>query len=433
MKAIVKPGVLYASHIWGHNMKSGGQHKLRKLQNTAHRTTLYCPKYTSAIAMDITTSSTPLHIEAKTQGLKTLLRLKLTGKDIVPPQKTRNLKFEPHSVMFSKSAVPKTDCDFIASTPLPPPLFKSYIADDNFNHFMATFTNSGLSLADISCFTDGSRMDGNTGAGFTVFRKYSETSFHSDAWSLPPLCTVFQAELSAINKACNFMHTLSPTPASICIFSDSLSSVESLTSSFCSSRLCLDTRETLDSLSTICPNITLCWIRAHQGILGNEEADALAKQGTSSSILHNVLPPLSAFYKEISTLQEEETSSSTSANGNEVSKLLSHFQKPAMSKFLNKLSRSKLRNLCSFIDNKAPLRFFLHRIGLAPSPTCSICLEGSETNSHLLFACPGLCSQRLSSFGQMYPSSGIISSVHPTALLEFVMQLPMFSNYINEL
>lgn len=437
LKAIVKPGVLYASHIWAHNMNTGGRQKLRKLQNFALRTTLFCPKFTSATAMDITTGSTSLHIEAKTHGLKTLLRLKNMGKDIAPPQKSRNLKFEPHSELFVKSAQSVTpaldsECDLIPSYSLNPPPFKIFIADEQFNEFMANFTNSGLSLADISCFTDGSQKDSKTGAGFTIFRKYRETSFHKRYWALPSLCTVFQAELSAINEACIYMQSLSPMPSSICIYSDSLSSIEALTSPSCSSQICLDTRANLDLLSSKCPDTTLCWIRAHRGIYGNEEADLLAKQGTTSTSIQIVLPPLSAFYKGLSSFKDKESSTSTQENGNEVSKLLNHFQNPVMAKFLNKLSRSKLRKLCSFIDNKAPLRYFLHKIGLASSPLCSICTEANETNGHLIFHCPGLCIQRVRSFGHMFPNSEVIAAVHPAALLEFVLCLPMFSNYVSE-
>ena len=50
----------------------------------------------------------------------------------------------------------------------------------------------------LSCFTDGSRQNGLSGAGYVVY--CHNTEWLSEAWSLGNYSTVFQAELDAIGK-----------------------------------------------------------------------------------------------------------------------------------------------------------------------------------------------------------------------------------------
>ena len=62
----------------------------------------------------------------------------------------------------------------------------------------AVLAASTLSPGSLSCFTDGSRQNGLSGAGYVVY--CDNTEWLSEAWSLGSYPTVFQAKLDAIGK-----------------------------------------------------------------------------------------------------------------------------------------------------------------------------------------------------------------------------------------
>ena len=95
----------------------------------------------------------------------------------------------------------------------------------------------------------------------------------------PLFCTVYQTELTAIIEACKYLSTYTNTH--IIIWSDSLSSIEaisSLSTRSGTSRDCYDTLNALGSTNTL----EIRWIAAHIGLWGNEKAYKLAKIGTTS-------------------------------------------------------------------------------------------------------------------------------------------------------
>ena len=66
---------------------------------------------------------------------------------------------------------------------------------------------STLSPGSLDCFTDGSRQNGLSGAGYVVYCHKPE--WLNEAWSLGNYPTVFQVELDALGKLaadfCNFL------------------------------------------------------------------------------------------------------------------------------------------------------------------------------------------------------------------------------------
>ena len=60
-------------------------------------------------------------------------------------------------------------------------------------------TQAPNDLARTQVYTDGSKIDGGVGAGVSVWQKNRE--IFSKSFGLPPYCTVYQAELFAIQKA----------------------------------------------------------------------------------------------------------------------------------------------------------------------------------------------------------------------------------------
>ena len=141
----------------------------------------------------------------------------------------------------------------------------------------------------LHIYTDGSKSD--AGVGFGV---------HQEAFSkkgaLPAASSIFTAELYGIHKAMEII--ASHTEMDFTIFCDSRSVLESLSIFNPIHPLVLKILEWLYLLKRRGRSISFCWVPAHVGINGNEEADRLSKEAASlpvpvrSKIPHSDMTPV---------------------------------------------------------------------------------------------------------------------------------------------
>ena len=129
----------------------------------------------------------------------------------------------------------------------------------------------------VDCYTDGSKMDNNTGYAFVI---NDITVSHR----LPSTCSVFTAELYAIYKAVEYIE--STHWEKIVIFSDSLSALQAIDNS----RLKCHYMFKLQKLLALTnKEIVLEYVPAHVGIPGNSKADEAAKLSTTNIALDNII------------------------------------------------------------------------------------------------------------------------------------------------
>lgn len=138
----------------------------------------------------------------------------------------------------------------------------------DYNHLVDTkYQNT------VKIFTDGSKIDTKCGCAFYVdinppiiVRK-----------RLPPTCSVFNAEMYAIFRALLFVKD--SDLHEFVIFSDSLSALQSLENSKMDHRIKINIHKILNKCNK---NIAFEWCAGHSNIVGNEIADAAAKESLNN-------------------------------------------------------------------------------------------------------------------------------------------------------
>ncbi|KAJ8917049.1 hypothetical protein NQ315_012968 [Exocentrus adspersus] len=127
-------------------------------------------------------------------------------------------------------------------------------------------------------FTDGSKTLEGTGAGVRGVRPWVELSF-----PLSKHASVFQAEVFA-NSACvseNLKRGYSNQHIQIC--TDSQAELHALKSPRITSQVVLECTNSLAALGQR-NKVRLVWAPGHSGVAGNEEADVLARKGSSDTL-----------------------------------------------------------------------------------------------------------------------------------------------------
>ena len=112
-------------------------------------------------------------------------------------------------------------------------------------------TIDDISSETITCYTDRSRTDSGSGAGYMniniIITDNNNTTLFERSFKLPDYYTFYQTELTAIIEACKFLSTYTNTH--IIIWSDSLSSNQTISSlSSTRSRTTRDCYDTLNAL-----------------------------------------------------------------------------------------------------------------------------------------------------------------------------------------
>jgi ribonuclease HI len=132
---------------------------------------------------------------------------------------------------------------------------------------------------DIDAYTDGSLMGGRSGAGAFILRKSGSSRSHfCSLRGNTKQATVFQSEMIAVKAAAEALITNDPSGKRIVFHIDNQATLKTLDSTDITKRTSKETRETINRLGRT-NTVVLEWVKAHVGILGNEEADKLAKAG----------------------------------------------------------------------------------------------------------------------------------------------------------
>jgi ribonuclease HI len=246
------------------------------------------------------------------------------------------------------------------------------------------------------CYTDGSKTKSGVGSGYIIY--HGTNPIRKQTFKMKQHSSVFQAEVQAILEASQLLKDLKGKE--IIFLSDSQAALSALAAFQVSSELvqrCLGSLNRLGSKN----KVTLYWVKAHVGHKGNEEADALAKQGTElpENLAVETKPPRRNLIRDIALKASREWENRwQSLKSCRKTKLWFNEPSDKIAKTLAQLSREKVYRLAQFITGHCCLNRHQHLIGNIDSPTCRMCMENDETPEHLVTECAALCRQRFITF-----------------------------------
>ena len=257
-------------------------------------------------------------------------------------------------------------------------------------------------------YTDGSKTDEGTGAGV-----YSEEMDYKMSMPLGEYATVFQSDIIGICKGAHEMLKSEIKNKKILICTDSESSIESLSSVKFSSRVVLECFTMLEELSRD-NNVILNWVPGHSKIHGNEQADELARIG-SSTVFTGAEPAIASYAGLIRSLVKDETGKNHQGRWETLTNCRQSKEfwvgcNAKNTKFLLSLSRLELRGLVGVLTGHTNLNYHLNKIGIVNTPTCRGCGLEPETARHFVCFCPALKKLRTRHLGDFYLTTSLLKS-----------------------
>jgi ribonuclease HI len=262
---------------------------------------------------------------------------------------------------------------------------------------------NSCSTMTTSIYTDGSQtLDGfGVGYGLTAYKHSSDLSpkisSYSQIGNLGISELVYNSELEAITQAIEYASNIAKEGESFNIFSDNQAAILRLKTPSDNPGQNQQIRaiEASKAIISLGANITIRWVPGHSDILGNEEADRLAKLATKEPANSNITS-FAMLGTKISQLKKAEIRAiiASKLKTKTLATYSSHFTCKVATKLL--IPRGTIRlHSSSFFQLKLGhgyIKSYLYRIGLIPN---RICICGSiETTSHLLLNCRDYKEQR---------------------------------------
>ncbi|XP_061378896.1 uncharacterized protein LOC133319237 [Danaus plexippus] len=273
-------------------------------------------------------------------------------------------------------------------------------------------------------FTDGSKLeDGTVGAAFVSYDRGRNPV--SKKFKLHNSCTVFQAELLAILKACEWASSNQHT--STVIYSDSSAAILAIQNRSNTHPLVAKIHSTVHHTSG---SIEFAWVKAHVGIVGNEAADTAAKRAAKLHKAPDYTQFPITFIKHYtrslhaSVWQSRYESEPQGQHTKQHLPTIKHIIK------LHSLAHNTF-TLTQTLTGHAYTKQYLHRVKVTEDAVCPCDGTTVQSMGHLLEDCPRFIAPR--SDHQIICSYAGVSPFNMASLLEdkeATISFIKFSEYI---
>lgn len=375
---IVKPYFLYGSVVWWRKTEQvSAKSMMSHLQRLACLSVTGALRSTPTAALELLIGLPPLHLAVQAQA-------KLTAYRLVATKEWHTDSNIGHAAIWSR---------LVSSNPIwnAPGEFMATTCITN-RRFLVRFptrdewNDNLLSGEDFNFYTDGSLRGGLAGSG--VFSESTDPST-TVSLRLGTDISVFQAEVLAISICAKYCLENDYSDRRINICSDSQAALKAVESWHFSSKLVLECRNALQELSRL-NVVTLLWVPGHSNILGNEEADHLAREGSSSPFIGPwpSIPLSRMFFNNTikKWLLKQHSLYWNRIGKYEQSRLYLREPLPRLTQEILKLSKKHARLVVGVLTGHCTLNKHLNRMGLATSSSCEKCGE-EETAFHFMCDC----------------------------------------------
>ena len=407
---VVRPSLTYGSVVWAHKAKTPPMvRKLNSLQRIALNMISGVRHSTPTAALEIIYNISPLDLFIKENSLKTAARLGISPKWV--PQGTKGHQH----ILFV--ALPKSagrGLDDTATT---------MVWEKNYTVHIGNGTD--IRRRDIACYTDGSKMDGLSGAGGIIVE--GNKIVYTTSFSLGS-CSVFQSEVKAITAVAKKLLRNETKFHFVDFLVDNQAALKSLDNPVTLSDTVREAKLALNELGkNNCLNLR--WIRAHVKWKFNELADKAAKAGCKPNCIRKgqePLPTKRTVYSDIqASILSEWMVRWSSGPGCRQSKYFLRSPSKSLSDLLLKHPRDTVSRVIRFLTGHAFLRrhnnIVLH--GISPpigDISCRLCEDPDqeETPHHIITECERLCNWRAETLGHYVLDEYI--GWHPRPLIKFL-------------
>ncbi|RVE44624.1 hypothetical protein evm_010710 [Chilo suppressalis] len=361
---VIVPIVTYAAGVWGGAAKKEYvRTKLDSLQRLFAIKAIRAFRTVSTVAATALARMTPLHLKVK--EVWRIEQARLTGRTEILPD----------------------DIEMERPTPvhqlLPPPNritveYKIATNDQEIDRICPP--------GSTRMYTDGSKLDtGEVGAAFVAYHPEQKHPQTTRKFKLHFTYTVFQAELLAIHRACEW--ALGSRSNSYTILSDSMSSLQALADRSNTNPQVAQIHKTIHTAELANKTISFIWVKAHVGIKGNEEADCAAKAAATLHSRYNyAMFPISYVKHQI----KEETQSKWTETYRDTVGVAEHTRRMCpelddVTKVIEQCGASFW--LSQVLTGHGYHRQYLCRFKIIDNDICP-CISGAIQNiDHLLFEC----------------------------------------------
>ena len=394
---MIEPTVTYAAGVWGIAAgRPSVQRLLRSFQRSFAIRAIRAFHTVSAVSALALAQFMPLHL--KVQEVHRIEGVKASGVfNGLPEDVTLERRLPPAAQLHPASRV----------TISPESATTQEEAD---SHSSAT-----------NIFTDGSKQEsGETGCAFVIFHPNGRQE--SRKFRLHECCTVFQAEVFAIDKALSWSLKYAKTP--VTIYSDSLSALNAIADRSNPLPLVVSIH---DSLSQLLPRLPVrfVWVKAHVGVTGNEAADAAAKDAATQKYKKQYSAfPISYAKRSIRAKLREswQREYSDAVQGSTTRLFFPTIDSIAL--FRESISESSFQ-VTQVLTGHGFHAEYLTRFRIKADSRCPCDRESVQDITHLLITCPHFAGLRRDYIGRcanmgVAPLDLASASKHPSLIQSFI-------------
>ncbi len=273
---VARPALTYGSLVWAKACDTEwAKTELNRLNRLALMSMGHFRRSTPTAGLEVITYVMPLDLHVKCEAALAFKRTQ--GQTLIKDGRilTKRKNSMGHrqycQQLLTDAGIPDTTSDLLPETFLWERSFQ--VDKDSFSKGIPD------GHPEYQIYTDGSRFKEQTGSGYVVYQgeASSDEELVVEEYHLGAYATVFQGEVYAIKAAAKWV-TNNCRHKTVDIYIDSRAAIQAMASYKQTSKL---TKEAVLKLNDAGKSnfVTLKWIKAHEGHIGNERADEAAKNG----------------------------------------------------------------------------------------------------------------------------------------------------------